>query len=56
MGDEPDDKRICFLQFIYNLANHFRWFRIFKNCEKAIGRLVNNYRKFHKFALFLTKS
>jgi hypothetical protein len=35
------------------LVNYFRWFRIFKNSEKAVGRLVNHFRESVKFAFFL---
>ena len=53
VGYESDDKRNCFFQFIYNLVNHFRWFRIFKNSEKAVGRLVNHFQESVKFVFFL---
>ena len=55
MGYESDDKGICFLQFIYNLVNYFRWFHIFKNCKKAIGRLVNPYHYLEQICSFITK-
>ncbi len=55
MGDEHDDKRVSLIQFIYNLAYHFRWFCIFKNFEKAIGRLVIYFGETDRFPLFITK-
>ena len=55
MDDERDDKRISLIQFIYNLAYHFRWFCISKNFEKAIGGLVIHYKKTEKVAPFLPK-
>jgi hypothetical protein len=55
VGYEPDDKGICIFQFIYNLVNYFRWFRIFKNCKKAIGRLVNHYHYQEQICSFLAK-
>jgi len=53
--NERDDKRISLIQFIYNLAYHFRWFCISKNFEKTIGGLVIHYKKTERVAPFLPK-
>ena len=55
MENERDDKRISLNQFIYNLGHYFRWFCIFKNFEKAIGRLVIYFGETDRFPLFITK-
>jgi hypothetical protein len=51
--DERDDKRISLIQFIYNLAYHYRRVCIFENFEKTIGELVNHEREIERGVPFL---
>jgi hypothetical protein len=43
VGNGPADKRLCFIEFIYNFSNYSGGIGTFKDSEKPAGKIVDRF-------------